>query len=95
MRKSTKSSKAGKIVWKLAPDVKKRVVSLLGTCDITWVRPTKIFCFRSLNAKTRACARIWGLNRIWQMALKEEAAYIIETISEKFDRLPDFEKDKV
>lgn len=29
------------------------------------------------------------------MALKEEAAYIIETISEKFDRLPDFEKDKV
>lgn len=94
MRKYTKS-KNRKLEWQLAPDVKKRVKQLLEICEITWVKPSKIHSFRSLNAKTRAYARIWGLNRVWQMALKQEAAYIIEVISEKFDELSDIEKDKV
>lgn len=92
MRKFTKSRK---IQWQLAPDIKKRVVSLLETCDLEWVKPSKIYCFRSIQAKTRAYARIWGLNRIWQMALGTNPAYVIEVISEKFDGLPDIEKDKV
>lgn len=94
MRKSTKSNKA-KLEWKVAPDVKKRVIKLLRLCEITWVKSSKIYCFRSLNAKTRAIARIWGLSRVWQIALKVEAAYIIEVVSEKFDRAGDIEKDKV
>lgn len=94
MRKSTKS-KNRKLVWQLAPDVKKRVIELIGFCEITWVLPSKIYCFRSSNAKSRAYARIWGLSRIWQLALKTAPAYVIEVISEKFDRLSDLEKDKI
>ena len=92
MRKYTRSSK---LEWRVAPDVKKRLKALLSTCEITWVKPSKIFCFRSSNAKTRAYARIWGLGRIWQMALKTAPAYVIEVISEKFDGLSYLEKDKI
>lgn len=94
MRKSTKS-KNRKLVWQLAPDVKKRVIELIEFCEITWVKASKIYCFRSSNAKSRAYARIWGLSRVWQLALKTAPAYVIEVISEKFDRLSDLEKDKI
>ena len=102
MRKFTKSSKQSLLLhskrgidWKLAPDVKKRLSDLLSTCEITWVKSSKIHCFRSINANTRAYARIWGLNRVWQKALRETPAYVVEVIAEKYDRLSDIEKDKV
>lgn len=94
MRKYTKS-KNRKLEWLLAPDVKKRIGKLLKICEVTWVKPSKIYCFRSLNAKSRAIGRIWGLSRIWQIALERKPAYIVEVISEKFDRLDELEKDKV
>ncbi len=93
MRKYTKSSK--RIEWHSAPDVKKRVLALLDTLQIDWVKKGRIICFRSYSAKTRAYARIWGLAKVWQMALKTTPAYILEVISEKYDRLSDIEKDKV
>lgn len=85
----------GKIEWRKAPDVKKRLTYLANLINDNWLKPNRIFCFRSEKAKTRAFARIWGLSRIWQNALEAKPAYIIEVISEKFDRLSDFEKDKV
>lgn len=94
MRKFTKSRNKG-IDWRGAPDVKKRLLHLISTCEIAWVKSSKIHCFRSVNANTRAYARIWGLNRVWQKALRETPAYVIEVIAEKYDRLSDIEKDKV
>lgn len=94
MRKFIKSSNKN-IDWRNAPDVKKRLLHLISTCEISWVKSSKIHCFRSVNANTRAYARIWGLNRVWQKALGETPAYVIEVIAEKYDGLPDIEKDKV
>ncbi len=85
----------GKIRWTQAPDVKRRIVALAKNLQITWVRNSRIFCFRSVNANTNAYARIWGLPRIWQQALDLEPAYLLEVISEKFDRLSQIEKAKV
>ncbi len=95
--KKTLSSKVRNraIDWLKAPDVGKRVGFLAKQIGFSSVNKKRIFCFRSTQAKTRAIARIWGLSRIWQIALKEEPAYIIEVISEKFDRLNQNEKDKV
>ncbi len=95
MLKFTKSRKNSKIEWYPAPDVKKRVLHLLTTLSINWLKKTRIICFRSSYANTRAYARIWGLSRIWQLALKIEPTYIIEVIAEKYDRLSQTEKDKV
>lgn len=87
--------KRGKIEWRKAYDIQKRIRRLVKTLNIGWVKTSRIFSFRSTNANTRAYARIWGLGRIWQEALGETPAYIIEVISEKFDRLSEGEKDKV
>jgi predicted metallopeptidase len=95
VQKFTKSRKKSKIEWYPAPDVKRRVLHLLTTLSINWPKKPRIICFRSSNANTRAYARIWGLSRIWQQALKLPPSYIIEVISEKYDILSERERDKV
>lgn len=93
MPRSTKSNK--RVEWVGAPDIDKKIKNLVDTLQLDWIKRSRIFCFRSKNSQTRAYARIWGLSRIWQQALRAKPAYIIEVISEKFDKLPDREKDRV
>ncbi len=78
----------------LAPDIDKRVKAIVLALDLRHVSGKHIICMRSTGAKTRALARIWGLPRIWQQALFLEAYYIIEAVSEKFDRMSLEEQDK-
>ncbi len=87
--------KTAKIEWVSAPDIEKKIASLIKNLDIHWVKKENIVSVRSFNANTRAIARIWGLGRIWQIALSVEPKYIIEVVSEKFDRLDDREQNKV
>lgn len=83
------------IVWQEDKKLKRQLKKTIKEAGITWVKTSRIFTYRSENAKTRAYARIWGLSRIWQKALKEDPAYILEVISEKYDKLSDHEKSKV
>ena len=85
----------GKIDWQDANDIKDRIIHLVEYASIDWVNTKNIHTFRSTNANTRAYARIWGLGRVWQQALKLEPSYIIEVISEKFDHLPQHQKDEI
>lgn len=85
----------GKIKWVSAPDVKRRILHLTRELEIDWVKTSSIYCVRSHSANTRAYARIWGLARIWQEALKVKPSYVLEVISEKYDELSEFERDKV
>jgi predicted metallopeptidase len=87
--------KKGKIEWTEASDIDASVTRLKDLLDISWIDRSRIFCVRSSFANTRAYARIWGLGKIWQITLHVPPAYIIEVISEKFDKLSDQEKDKV
>lgn len=84
-----------KVEWSRAPDIKKRILNLANELNLEWLKKSRIFCFRSKNSKTNASARIWGLSRIWQQALKETPSYIIEVISEKFDNISIEAQDKV
>jgi len=78
----------------LAPDIDKRIKVIVRALCLDHVSDKHIICMRSTGAKTRALARIWGLPRIWQQALYLNAYYIIEVVSEKFDRLSPEEQDK-
>lgn len=83
------------IDWQEAGDVKKDLLHLIKASEIDWVDASRIFTYRSTDANTRAYARIWGLSRIWQKALKVKPSYILEVISEKYDKLGTYEKYKV
>lgn len=95
LKKMRKSTKYNKVDWTKAPEIKKKVEKLIVDLNISWVKRKNIHYFKSKNSKARAYARIWGLSRIWQIALKKEPHYIIEVLTENFDKLSEFEKDKV
>ena len=97
-RKSTRSSlqaRRGQISWEVDKTVRKRILRLTSKLEIFWLDTKRIHVFRSYGSKSRAIARIWGLPRVWQMALGAESAYIVEVISEKFDKLSTEDQDKV
>lgn len=83
------------ISWRKAPDVKKKISVLLAKVGAGKIDKAAIYCYRSEGAKTRAIARIWGLPRLWQMALKQKPSYIIEVISEKFDKVTLSKQDEI
>ncbi|MBI2590469.1 MAG: metallopeptidase [Candidatus Blackburnbacteria bacterium] len=88
-------TKRAKLEWQSSAKISTRVYCLVAACGLGYIRTNRIFCYESTGAKTRAYARIWGLNRIWQSTLGVEPAYILEVISEKFNKLSSFEKDHV
>lgn len=78
-----------------ANDVQKQVKLITAQLKLDYINPQQIFCFRSQGSSSRAIARIWSLPRVWQLALNLPASYVIEVISERFDRLNQEEQTKV
>jgi predicted metallopeptidase len=63
--------------------------------DMSHVVSQSVHCLRSKGSKSkRIIARIHGLGRIWQIALGQSPAYVIEVISEQYDRLNKEDKEK-
>jgi predicted metallopeptidase len=79
----------------MAPDVERRVNDIVGVLSYGHINEFRLFCMRSRNATANAYARIWNLPDIWQKALGVGAFYIIEVLSQHYDKLPEEEKDKV
>ena len=78
-----------------APDVKRLVDEIVDSLDLFHVVPQFVYCYRSKGSKSKlTIARIHGLGRIWQEALRRPPAYVIEVISERYDKLSDKEKEK-
>jgi len=78
-----------------APDVKRLVDEMIYSLDLFHVVPQFVFCIRSKGSKAgRTVARIHGLGKIWQEALRLPPSYIIEVVSEQYDKLSEAEKEK-
>ena len=78
-----------------APDIQKRMARIVLHLGMVYIDSEKIKCFRSHGSKTGASARIWSFPKIWQLALGVSPHYIIEVVTEKFDKLTSDEQDKV
>jgi predicted metallopeptidase len=52
------------------------------------VRLERVGCVRSFGSRSSAFARIYGAHRPWLLGLGCEPGYVIEVVSENFDRLP-------
>ena len=78
-----------------APDVKRLVDEIVDSLGLFHIVPQFVYCYRSKGSKSRhTIARIHGLGKIWQDALRRQPAYIIEVISERYDWLSDENKEK-
>lgn len=78
-----------------ASDVKRLVDEIVDSLELFHVVPQFVYCYRSKGSESRSTvARIHGLGRIWQEALVRSPAYVIEVISERYDRLTEEEKEK-
>ena len=95
MRRLRRGRKYSKFEWKMAPDIKARVLRLTEELQLDYLLGERLFFYRSVGSKSRAYARTWGLPKLWQNALGVEPAYIIEVISHYFDKLSQKDQDKV
>jgi len=77
-----------------APEIKRTVRLLVKQLDFQHIKVNNIHCIRSFDAKTRAYARIWGMSRLFHEVAGLEPHYIIEVISQRFDKLNEREKIK-
>jgi len=78
-----------------APDVKMLVDEIIDRLDLFHVVPQSVHCYRSKGSKSkRIIARIHGFGRIWQKALGLPPAYVIEVLSERYDKLCQEDKEK-
>lgn len=93
LKKGRKSSKP--VDWVEAPDIAKRSLKLIGALKMDWILYERLFFYRSSFSKARAYARTWGLPALWQRSLGVEPGYIIEVLSEYFDKLDQKNQDKV
>lgn len=89
-RKSKKS-----IDWQMAPDIKERLNEMSSKLELSHLEESRIFVYRSHNSSSSAYARTWGFPRIWQMSLNQKPAYVIEVLSERFDKLSKKDQDHV
>jgi len=63
--------------------------------DLFHVVPQFVYCYRSKGSKSkRTIARIHGLGKLWQEALRKPPIYVIEVISERYDKLSEADKEK-
>lgn len=79
-----------------APDVKVLVDEIALKLRFTHVECDRVYCFRSSGSQSkRVIARIHSLGKVWQKALNTRAGYLIEVISERYDKLSQSEKERV
>lgn len=81
--------------WYEAPEIKSELKRIIKRLELPHINADRIFCFKTRGSKSRAYARIWSFPKIFQKALNVEAAYVIEAISERFNKLSTEQKTKV
>jgi predicted metallopeptidase len=85
-----------KIQYFEAHDVKEMVERIISELGFNHIELSRVFCYRSRGSKSkRTVARIHSLEKLWQRALAISPGYLIEVISERYDRLTREEKEKI
>ncbi len=78
-----------------AEDVRLLAEKIILSLNFSHIKKERLFFYRSFSSKTRALARIWSFPSLWQEALNLPSYYIIEVVSEKFDKLDPEQQAKV
>lgn len=81
--------------YEIAHEIKKQALDIIKKLNLYYIKPERFVCVRSYGSKSNAIARCHSLTKIMQLVLKIEPMYVLEFISEKFDKLKEEEKIKV
>lgn len=81
--------------WQKDLKIQKALKKLILDLSFDHIKSNHIHAFRTHGSKARAYARIWAFPKIFQEVLNVSPAYVIEVLSEKFDKLSDDNKTKV
>ena len=84
------------IKYEIAEDIMKRIYEIAKKIGMEYVKFSGVYAVRSRgSASIGTLARCHALSKIWQKCLNIKAVYIIEIISERFDRMSREEQDKI
>lgn len=81
--------------WAKDLRLQKQLNQLVKALGFSHLNSKRIYCYKTRGSKAKAYARIWSFPKIFQEVLNVEPAYIIEALSERFDKLSDDNKTKV
>lgn len=83
------------IRYEVANDIQRRLVDIIQTLNFSHIDLDRIVCVRSYGSSTRrVIARCHGMSKVLQIAMKMRAFYVLEFISERFDRLDEQEQEE-
>ncbi len=91
--KNIKSKKG--LSWTKDPEIQEEMTQIISSLGLSYINGRRVFCYRTSGSKARAYARIWSFPKIFQDVLEIEPAYVMEIISEKFDKLNADNRKKV
>lgn len=83
------------IKYETAEDIMNRLFDMAKKIGMGHVKFSGVYAVRSRGSGSRGTiARCHALSRIWQKCLGIKAVYIIEVISERFDRMSQDDQDR-
>lgn len=83
------------IRYEIADDIQERFADIVRTLNLNHIDLDKVVCVRSYGSSTkRVIARCHGMSKVLQIAMRTKAFYVLEFLSERFDKLDDKEQEK-
>lgn len=93
-KRTVRKQKSG-LSWTKDIQIQEEMGQIVASLGLTHINEKRVFCYRTSGSKARAYARIWAFPKIFQEVLSIEPAYVMEIISEKFDKLDKDNRKKV
>lgn len=82
--------------YEQSADLDERIGDIISVLGLDYIDVSKIASFRSHGTNSRRIiARCHGLPKVMQLGLKADPFYVIEVISERFDKMPYEDQTKV
>lgn len=78
------------IRYEKADDIQENLAEIVGTLGLRHIDLERVACVRSYGSSTKKIiARCHGMSKVLQLAMGVKAFYVLEFISERFDKLDD------
>jgi predicted metallopeptidase len=83
------------IRYEIAEDIQTCFKDIVRTLNLTHIDLDQVVCVRSYGSSARrVIARCHGTSKVLQMAMRIKAFYVLEFISERFDKLDKKEQEE-